>query len=170
MTIFDYIYGAYCRLYYKIVIYFLQSPHYLSYISRKCPFADLRKQVWVKMGNVVGEDTYINHSITMLYSLDIKHNVILGNRVALSPNITFITYSSPNFSDIGKNENTKKYVRKAPIKIGDDSWIGAGVVIQPGVTIGKNCIIGSMSNVTKDVPENSMGYGNPFRVVKYLDL
>ncbi len=167
---FDWIYIRCCRLYYLVILKYLKSEHHLSYISRKCPFGDLRKKAWMKMGNLVGKDTYVNHSITILSSPDIEHNVILGERVALSPNITFITFSSPNFSNLGKNVNTQKYIRKAPIRIGDDSWIGTGVTIQPGVTIGKNCIIGSMSNVTSDVPDHSMGYGNPFRVIKHLDV
>lgn len=167
---FDWIYIRCCRLYYVMLFRYLKSQHHLSYIVRKCPFHDLRVKAWIKMGNKVGNATFINHSITILASPDIEHNVILGDRVALAPNVTFITFSAPNSSNLRNNTNTQKYIRKAPIKVGDDSWIGAGVIIQPGVIIGKNCIIGSMSNVTKNVPDNAMGYGNPFRVIKYLNI
>ncbi|WP_336511104.1 hypothetical protein [Vibrio anguillarum] len=46
--------------------------------------------------------------------------------------------------------------------------MGAGVTIQPGVIIGKNCIIGSLSNVTKSIPDNSIAYGNPAKVVRSI--
>ena len=50
--------------------------------------------------------------------------------------------------------------------IGDDSWIGGGVVILPGVTIGRGCTVGAMSVVTKDIPDFSVAIGQPAKVVK----
>ncbi|MBP5395319.1 MAG: hypothetical protein J6Y18_05410 [Candidatus Methanomethylophilaceae archaeon] len=52
-------------------------------------------------------------------------------------------------------------MKGAPIKIGEDCWIGANVTILPGVTIGDRCIIGAGSVVTKDVPDDSTWVGNP---------
>ena len=51
-----------------------------------------------------------------------------------------------------------------PVKIGKCVWIGAGVIILPGVTIGDNSVIGAGSVVTRDIPANSVAYGNPARV------
>ena len=56
------------------------------------------------------------------------------------------------------------------IVIGEDSWIGAGVVIQPGIKIGKRCIVGSMSNVNKDIPDDYLAYGNPVRLIRKIDV
>jgi maltose O-acetyltransferase len=56
----------------------------------------------------------------------------------------------------------------APIKIGDDVWIGGGAIICPGVTIGDNTTIGAGSVVTKDIPANVVAVGNPCRVVREL--
>lgn len=53
-----------------------------------------------------------------------------------------------------------------PVEIGDDVWIGGGSIILPGVSIGKNCTIGAGSVVTKSIPDNSIAYGNPCRVVR----
>ena len=52
----------------------------------------------------------------------------------------------------------------APVVIGDNVWIGGGAIIMPGVTIGDNVVIGAGSIVTKDIPSNTIAYGNPCRV------
>mgnify|MGYP003372065288 FL=1 len=50
--------------------------------------------------------------------------------------------------------------------IGNNVWIGGGAIIMPGVTIGDNVVIGAGSVVTKDIPDNSVAYGSPCRVVR----
>src|SRR5690625_7860100 len=55
-----------------------------------------------------------------------------------------------------------------PVKIGNDCWLGANVVVCPGVTIGDNCVIGAGSIVVKDIPNNSFAAGNPCKVIRKL--
>lgn len=55
-----------------------------------------------------------------------------------------------------------------PITIGDNVWIGAGVIVLPGVTIGENAVIGAGSIVTKDIPANVVAVGNPCRVLREI--
>ena len=57
----------------------------------------------------------------------------------------------------------------APIRIGNNVYIGSGAYIMPGVTIGDNCIIGTASVVTKDIPANSVAVGIPAKVIKTID-
>jgi serine acetyltransferase len=52
------------------------------------------------------------------------------------------------------------------VKISDNVYIGARVILMPGVTVGQNCIIGAGSIVTKDIPDNSLAVGSPARVIK----
>ena len=52
------------------------------------------------------------------------------------------------------------------ITIGKNCWLGAGVIVMPGVTIGDNTVIGAGSVVTKDIPANVVAVGNPCRVVR----
>lgn len=55
-----------------------------------------------------------------------------------------------------------------PITIGDNVWLGANVTVLPGVTIGKNSVIGAGSVVTKDIPENVVAVGNPCKVLRVI--
>lgn len=142
----------------------------LKNVLKITPFQKLRRRIWRKLGNILGEGAYINNSLNLLDADDLDVNIILGNRVATAPGVTFITDSGPNNSIIGKSEKCSRYIRKGTIEVGDDTWIGANVVIQPGIKIGKCCIIGSMSNVTKDIPDYSLAYGNPAKVVRRVEL
>jgi len=58
---------------------------------------------------------------------------------------------------------------RGPVKIGDGSWIGASVTILDGVAIGKGCVIGAGSLVTRDVPDYAVAIGSPARVVRYRE-
>ena len=55
-----------------------------------------------------------------------------------------------------------------PVTIKDEVWIGSGAIINPGITIGRNCVIGSGSVVTKDIPPNVVAVGNPCRVLRSI--
>ena len=166
----------------RIFHYFANRPLWLSWWLRcklwlfampqlavlNCPFLEFRKAIWQKLGNVVGDHAYINKCCLLIDSQKLSPNVVLGDRVALSPYVTFITSAAPNDSRLRYEPQYQRYIRTAPIYIGDDTWIGTHTVIHPGVKIGKRCIVGAMSNVTHDIPDDSLAYGNPARVIKSL--
>ena len=60
----------------------------------------------------------------------------------------------------------KLYQFNLPIHIGRNCWLGAGVIVLPGVSIGDNSVIGAGSIVTKDIPSNVVALGNPCRVLR----
>lgn len=62
----------------------------------------------------------------------------------------------------------KRMCYAKPVKIGNDCWLGANVVVCPGVTIGDNCVIGAGSVVVRDIPSNSFAAGNPCRVIREI--
>ncbi|SET47480.1 Maltose acetyltransferase [Geodermatophilus poikilotrophus] len=62
-----------------------------------------------------------------------------------------------------------KWEAAEPITIGDDVWLGGGVVVLPGVTIGENAVVGAGAVVTRDLPADVVAAGNPARVVRTLD-
>ena len=90
----------------------------------------------------------------------------IGNHVQLSFGISFINHEGGNWIFRHKPEyKNREFMKFGCIVIKDNSYIGANVTILPGVTIGKNCIIGAGSVVTRDIPDNSVAVGVPCRVI-----
>ena len=61
-----------------------------------------------------------------------------------------------------------KWESASPIVIGDNVWLGGGVIVCPGVTIGANTVVGAGAVVTRDLPANVVAVGNPARVIREL--
>ncbi len=121
-----------------------------------------------KLGFHVGKDAYIGPNLRMAVGLaDTDMQLYIGDRVTLALNDTLIFASRP----AAKNSPLRNYfapsVRK--IVIGNDTWIGANVVILPNITIGKYCVVGAGAVVTHDVPDYSIVAGVPARIIKKID-
>ena len=96
---------------------------------------------------------------------DLPSKIILGDEVIVSAKAMFLTHS-----DCGNRIMSKYYPRKTGnIVIGNGSWIGANAIIFPSVTLGKCCVVGAGSVVTKSFPDYSVIVGNPAKLVKTLD-
>ena len=108
----------------------------------------------------IGENFYSNHNLVILDCAKVE----IGKNVAIGPNCGLYTAIHP----INAEERIKWVEKAEPINIGDNVWLGGNVVILPGVTIGKNTVIGAGSVVTKNIPENVVAVGNPCRVIKKL--
>ena len=88
--------------------------------------------------------------------------VTFGDNVFVAPNCGFYTAGHP--IDARERNRGLEYAR--PIMVGNNVWIGAGVSVLPGVTIGDNCVIGAGSVVNRDIPSNTLAAGNPCKVIK----
>jgi len=108
----------------------------------------------------LGDTVFINFGCVIL---DCNY-VRIGNNVMFAPNVQLLCAYHPLDAD----ERNSGYEYGAPIIIGNNVWLGGGVIVNPGVTIGDNAVIGSGSVVTKDIPPNVVAYGNPCRVTKQL--
>lgn len=107
-----------------------------------------------------GDSVYANFNLTLV---DDTH-IYVGDKTMLGPNVTIATAGHP----IDPELRSKAYQYNLPVHIGKNCWLGAGVLVMPGVTIGDNSVIGAGSVVTKDIPANVVAVGNPCRVLREI--
>lgn len=108
-----------------------------------------------------GKGVYANFNLTLV---DDTH-IYVGDHTMFGPNVTVATAGHPILPELRQ----QGYQYNAPIHIGKNCWIGAGVVILPGVTIGDNVVIGAGSIVTKDLPDNVVAVGNPCKILREVN-
>ena len=105
-----------------------------------------------------GNNVYANFGLTLV---DDTH-IYVGDYTMFAPHVTLATAGHPILPELRE----KIYQFNAPIHIGRNCWLGAGVVVLPGITIGDNSVIGAGSVVTKDIPANVVAVGNPCKVMR----
>lgn len=105
-----------------------------------------------------GSHIYANFNFT---TVDDTH-IYVGDYTMFGPNVVLATAGHP----INAELRQKGYQYNAPIHIGKNCWLGSGVLVLPGITIGDNVIIGAGSVVTKDIPSNVVAVGNPCKVLR----
>ena len=112
-------------------------------------------------GNVIiGEETHIQARCQLVAG---KSSIIIGKRVEIAPNCGIYPFN--HGMQAGTRIREAPLISKGDIIIGDDAWLGFGVVLLDGVHIGKGAVIGAGSVVTHDIPDNAIAYGVPARVV-----
>lgn len=105
-----------------------------------------------------GSGIYANSNLTLV---DDGH-IYVGDKVMFGPNVTVATAGHP----IDPELRDRALQFNKDVFIGENTWIGAGVIIVPGVHIGKNTVIGAGSVVTKDIPDNVVAVGNPCKILR----
>lgn len=113
-----------------------------------------------------GDNSYANFNLTILDSCEVKigNNVFIGTGVSIVTPVHPLRYQERNiFFDKDKGYYTDNEYAK-PITIEDNCWIASNVTIVGGVTIGRGSVIGAGSVVTRDIPPNSLAFGNPCKV------
>ena len=106
----------------------------------------------------IGENFFCNFNLTVMDDA----RIFIGDNVMFGPNVTLCTAGHPIEPELRR----QVYQYNFPIHIEENVWIGAGVIVLPGVTIGKNSVIGAGSVVTRDIPENVVAMGTPCRVAR----
>lgn len=109
----------------------------------------------------IGSNTFVGIANVLIGPLRIGNNVIMAQNIVVS-GLNHI-YEDIHIPIVQQNVTT------AEITIGDDSWIGANVVITAGVSIGRHCVVAGGSVVTKNIPDYCVAVGNPARVIKRFD-
>jgi galactoside O-acetyltransferase len=109
----------------------------------------------------LGKNVYFNFNATLV---DDTH-IYIGDCTLIGPNVTLATAGHPILPELRE----KALQFNLPIHIGKNCWLGAGVIVLPGVTIGDNTVIGAGSVVTKDIPANVVAVGNPCKVLREIN-
>lgn len=105
-----------------------------------------------------GRNIYANFNLTLV---DDTH-IYVGDCTMFGPNVVVATAGHPILPELRE----QGYQFNMPVHIGRNCWLGAGVIVLPGVTIGDNVVVGAGSVVTKDLPDNVVAVGNPCRVLR----
>lgn len=111
-------------------------------------------------GIILGEHVFVNYNCTMLDGAWIR----IGRHTLIGPNCQIYTPHHP----MNYLERRKPQEMATPVTIGDDCWLGGGVIVCPGVKIGNRCIIAAGSVVTKDIPDDSLAAGCPAVIKKKI--
>ena len=109
----------------------------------------------------LGNHVYLNFDCIIL---DVAP-VTIGDGCLLAPRVCLTTAGHP--TDPATRRSGLEFGK--PIVLGDNVWLGAGVIVNPGVTIGENTVVASGAVVTKDLPPNVVAAGCPARVIRYLE-
>lgn len=124
--------------------------------------AEIRPPLWCDYGYHIhiGARTFINYGAVLLDVVPIT----IGEDVQIGPNIQILTPTHP----LEPEPRRAKWEAARPITIADNVWLGGGVILCPGVTVGENTVVGAGAVVTRDLPANVLAVGNPARVIRQL--
>ncbi len=141
----------------------------------------LRRQLLERLLGAVGEDTEIRPPLYVDYGTQIRIGarcfanfglvaldvaaITVGDDVQIGPNVQLLTPTHP----VEAEPRRRKEEAARPITIGDNVWLGGGVIVLPGVSIGADTVVGAGAVVTRDLPAGVVAVGNPARVVRTLD-
>jgi len=109
----------------------------------------------------IGARTFVNFGLVALDPAPIT----IGSDVQIGPNVQLLTPTHPLDHDLRR----AKWEGALPIAIADNVWLGGGVIVLPGVSIGENAVVGAGAVVTRDVPAGVVAVGNPARAIRRAD-
>lgn len=151
-----------------------------SYNTTSVRQGDLRRELLEQILGAVGEDVEIRPPFHVDYGTNIRigartfvnfglmaldvADITLGADCQLGPDVQLLTPTHPVDPELRR----AKWEAAKPIVIGDNVWLGGGVIVCPGVTIGENTVVGAGAVVVKDLPANVVAVGNPARVVREI--
>jgi len=151
----------------------VKNPQYISIGKNFGAVCNLRIEAWDEyMGElfspeiVIGDNVNMNNDIHIgcINKIIIGDNVLMASRIFISDHF----HGSITEEDLNTNPAQRRLFSKGPVVIGNNVWIGEGVCIMPGVTIGHNAILGANTVVTKDIPANAVVGGIPAKIIKYI--
>lgn len=152
---------------------FIKNPQHISIGNNWTGLWNIRIEAWdayyeqrftpeISIGNNVSMNSDIH--IGCINKVTIGNNVLMASRIYINDH----SHGNVDASELHLPPVKRKLVSKGPVIIEDNVWVGEGVCILPGVTIGKNSIIGANAVVTKSFPPNSVIAGIPAQLIKTI--
>lgn len=151
-----------------------------SYNATTARQGPLRRRILEELLGTVGTDTVLRPPIHVDYGSNIRigsrcfvnfglvaldvATISIGDDVLIGPNVQLLTPKHP----LDPGLRREKWEAAAPIVIGDNVWLGGGVIVCPGVIVGANTVVGAGAVVTRSLPADVLALGNPARVVRSL--
>lgn len=124
-----------------------------------------------KAGVNIGDEVIINEGFTLACDIGYESNLTIEDRVAVGPNVTVVVTSHPNNSRLRVLKKIyPSFEIFGNVCIHHDTWVGTGVIILPGVTVGENSVLGAGAVVTEDVPPFSIVAGVPAKVIREIEI
>ena len=132
-------------------------------------FATVGENAWIEPpiyfsygSNIhIGKNFYANFNFTIVDD----YTVTIGDNVLIAPNVTITVTGHPVHHELRKSGEMFSF----PVTLGNNVWIGSNVVINPGITIGDNSVIGAGSVVTNNIPPDVVAVGVPCRVIRNIN-
>lgn len=153
----------------------IRGRKYIDFGRRLTIGHNCRMDIFHQTGNsktlVFGTNVQLNDYVHIV-AMD---KVIIGDNVLIASHVFISDNSHGSYKGDGNDSNPdippiQREYATAPVSIGANTWIGEGVIIMPGVTIGKGCVIGAHSIVNRSIPDYSVAVGSPAKVVKKYDF
>ena len=127
-------------------------------IAKRCSiFGSADNPVEINDSCYIGMNTILN---------GFADKLVIGAHVSIAQNVNMMVDSGPNAS---RAMQALFPLEKAPIEIGDHSWIGASAIIMPGVILGRYCIVAANSYVNTSFPDYSIIGGTPAKLIRILN-
>ena len=154
--------------------YLIQNPEYIQVGSNlrfkerfRMQAIDTYKGQNFKPSIVIGDNVSFNSDIHIgcINSIEIGDNCMFASRIYISDH----SHGDTTLESLRIIPVNRPLLSKGPVVIKNNVWVGQGVAILPGVTIGENSIISTNAVVTKDVPPNCVVAGIPARIIKIIE-
>ena len=130
------------------------------------PPSSLKNKLFSLSGIVVGKKVFIGEGVRFIDGF-IPKEIELGDCCVISPNVTIVSLSFPNTSNL---RMMKTLVQRKKVKVGSHSWIGSNSTLLPGTLVEESSIIGAGSLVKHHVKTGEIWAGNPARFLKKIEL
>lgn len=128
-------------------------------ISRNCMVQAKAGSVTIGMRTEIGPNTIISS----ISNIDIGKHALIGPNCFIGGGHYITDRPEIPMMDLG-------WASRGPVVIGDDVWMGSGVVVLDGVRVGNGCVVGAGAVVTKNLPDYAVAVGMPAKVVRYRPL